>query len=65
MTQESSVTLEDLDISIENVVATATLDQKLDLIAIMKVFRNVEYRPKRFPGLVFRRARRGLEGVHQ
>ncbi len=54
MTQESSVTLEDLDISIENVVATATLDQKLDLIAIMKVFRNVEYRPKRFPGLVFR-----------
>ena len=54
MTQESSVTLEDLDISIENVVATATLDQKLDLIAIMKVFRNVEYRPKKFPGLVFR-----------
>jgi transcription initiation factor TFIID TATA-box-binding protein len=54
MTQEKSLTLKDLDISIENVVATATLDQKLDLIAIMKVFRNVEYRPKRFPGLVFR-----------
>ena len=54
MTQEKSVTLKDLDISIENVVATATLDQKLDLIAIMKVFRNVEYRPKKFPGLVFR-----------
>jgi transcription initiation factor TFIID TATA-box-binding protein len=54
MTQESSVTLEDLDISVENVVATATLGQKLDLIAIMKVFRNVEYRPKKFPGLVFR-----------
>jgi transcription initiation factor TFIID TATA-box-binding protein len=43
-----------MDISVENVVATATLDQKLDLIAIMKVFRNVEYRPKKFPGLVFR-----------
>ena len=57
MTQESSVTLKDLDISIENVVATATLDQKLDLIAIMKVFRNVEYRPKKFPGLVFRMKR--------
>jgi transcription initiation factor TFIID TATA-box-binding protein len=54
MTQEKSATLEDLDISIENVVATATLDQKLDLIAIMKVFQNVEYRPKKFPGLVFR-----------
>jgi transcription initiation factor TFIID TATA-box-binding protein len=54
MTQESSVTLEDLDISVENVVATGSLDQKVDLIAIMKVFRNVEYRPKKFPGLVFR-----------
>jgi transcription initiation factor TFIID TATA-box-binding protein len=54
MTQESSVTLKDLDVSIENVVATASLGQKLDLIAIMKVFSNVEYRPKKFPGLVFR-----------
>ena len=54
MTQEKGVTLKDLDISVENVVATATLGQKLDLIAIMKVFRNVEYRPKKFPGLVFR-----------
>ena len=54
MTQEKIVTLKDLDISVENVVATATLNQKLDLIAIMKVFRNVEYRPKKFPGLVFR-----------
>ena len=54
MTRESSVTLKDLDIRIENVVATASLDQKLDLMAIMKVFRNVEYRPKKFPGLVFR-----------
>ena len=54
MTQESSVTLKDLDVSVENVVATATLGQKLDLMAIMKVFRNVEYRPKKFPGLVFR-----------
>jgi transcription initiation factor TFIID TATA-box-binding protein len=54
MTRESSVTHKDLDIRIQNVVATASLDQKLDLIAIMKVFRNVEYRPKKFPGLVFR-----------
>ena len=54
MTRESSVELKDLDIRIENVVATASLDQKIDLQAIMKVFRNVEYRPKKFPGLVFR-----------
>jgi transcription initiation factor TFIID TATA-box-binding protein len=44
----------DLQISIENVVASASLDQKIDLVSIMKVFRNVEYRPKQFPGLVFR-----------
>jgi len=45
---------DDLQISIENVVASASLDQKIDLVSIMKVFRNVEYRPKQFPGLVFR-----------
>ena len=54
MTRESSLTLKDLDVSVENVVATASLDQKIDLLAIMKVFVNVEYNPKRFPGLVFR-----------
>ena len=45
---------EELAISVENVVASITLDQKIDLLDIMKVFRNVEYRPKQFPGLVFR-----------
>ena len=45
---------ENLAISVENVVASVTLDQKIDLLTIMKVFRNVEYRPKQFPGLVFR-----------
>ncbi|MCK4702191.1 TATA box-binding protein, partial [Candidatus Bathyarchaeota archaeon] len=54
MTQEPSADPEDLGISIVNVVATTSLDQKIDLLAIRKVFRNVEYRPKRFPGLVFR-----------
>ena len=42
------------DVKIQNVVASVTLDQKINLIDIMKVFRNVEYRPKQFPGLVFR-----------
>ena len=44
----------DLEIVIQNVVASATLDQKLNLLDILKIFRNVEYNPKRFPGLVFR-----------
>jgi transcription initiation factor TFIID TATA-box-binding protein len=54
LTREASVTPEDLDVSIENVVATASLDQRFDLQAIMKIFRNAEYNPKKFPGLVFR-----------
>jgi len=41
-------------IKVENVVASATLDQKIDLQAILKVFQNAEYHPKQFPGLVFR-----------
>lgn len=54
MTQEPTVNPDDLDITVVNVVASASLDQKIDLLAILKVFRNVEYRPKQFPGLVFR-----------
>lgn len=41
------------NVRIENVVATASLDQKIDLLAIVEAFTNVEYRPKKFPGLVF------------
>jgi len=54
MTEEPTVTPDDLDITVVNVVASASLDQKIDLLEILKVFRNVEYRPKQFPGLVFR-----------
>ncbi len=54
MTEEPTVTPDDLDITVVNVVASVSLDQKIDLLAILKVFRNVEYRPKQFPGLVFR-----------
>ena len=42
------------DVEIQNVVAVAALGQNIDLLSIMKVFRNVKYRPKSFPGLVFR-----------
>jgi transcription initiation factor TFIID TATA-box-binding protein len=41
-------------INIENVVATATLNQKVDLNAVVKSFPGVQYRPEQFPGLVFR-----------
>jgi len=41
-------------INIQNVVATATLNQKVDLNAVVKSYPGVEYRPEQFPGLVFR-----------
>lgn len=41
-------------ISIENVVATASINQRVDLNAITKKFVDVQYHPDRFPGLVFR-----------
>jgi len=41
-------------VSIENVVATATINQKLDLKDITKKFPNVEWRPDLFPGAVFK-----------
>ncbi|PHY03796.1 MAG: TATA box-binding protein, partial [Thaumarchaeota archaeon] len=41
-------------IAIVNVVASATIDQKLDLVDITKRFPDVEYHPEQFPGAVFR-----------
>ena len=41
-------------IEIVNVVASATIDQKLDLVKIQKKFPDVEYHPDVFPGAVFR-----------
>ena len=41
-------------IEIVNVVASATIDQKLDLYDIQKKFPAVEYNPDQFPGAVFR-----------
>ena len=41
-------------INIQNVVATGTMNQKVDLNAVVKGYPSVEYRPEMFPGLVFR-----------
>ena len=41
-------------ISIENVVASATINQRVDLNQITRDFPDVEYHPDQFPGLVFR-----------
>jgi transcription initiation factor TFIID TATA-box-binding protein len=41
-------------INIQNVVASATLNQKVDLNAVVNSCPEAEYRPDLFPGLVFR-----------
>jgi transcription initiation factor TFIID TATA-box-binding protein len=41
-------------INIENIVATVTLDQNLDLYAMERSIPNIEYDPDQFPGLIFR-----------
>ncbi len=41
-------------VSIENVVASASINQRVDLNLITKKFVDVEYHPDQFPGLVFR-----------
>lgn len=41
-------------IKIENIVATVTLDQELDLNLIGRNVPNIEYEPDEFPGLIMR-----------
>jgi transcription initiation factor TFIID TATA-box-binding protein len=41
-------------INIENVVASATLRQHIDLNTVVKTFASVECRPEQFPGLIYR-----------
>ncbi len=41
-------------VCIENVVATASIDQRVDLNLIARTFVEAEYHPDRFPGLVFK-----------
>jgi len=41
-------------ISIVNVVASASIEEQLDLVEISKKFPDTEYHPEQFPGLVFR-----------
>lgn len=41
-------------VNIENIVATVSIDQTLDLNAIERSVPNVDYNPEQFPGLVYR-----------
>ncbi|MCC6058493.1 MAG: TATA-box-binding protein [Desulfurococcaceae archaeon] len=43
-----------INVKIENIVATVSIDQTIDLEYLDKVLPNVDYDPDQFPGLVFR-----------
>ena len=54
VTLEFSMTQTKPVVEIVNVVASATIQEKLDLNKITKKFPDVEYHPEQFPGAVFR-----------
>jgi len=43
-----------INVKIENIVATVSIEQSIDLEYLDKVLPNVDYDPDQFPGLVFR-----------
>lgn len=42
------------DIKIENIVASATLNSRIDLDKVVEHFEGTEYEPEQFPGIVYR-----------
>jgi transcription initiation factor TFIID TATA-box-binding protein len=54
ISREDALPKKEMFVHIENVVASATLKQNIDLNSIVRVFPGVEYRPEQFPGLVYR-----------
>jgi len=43
-----------IEIKVQNIVASTTFAEKLDLDVIAQAFEEAEYEPEQFPGLVFR-----------
>ena len=48
------MTVVEATVNIVNVVASASLEHKIDLNALVRIFPSVEYRPRQFPGVIFR-----------
>ncbi len=43
-----------IEIKVQNIVASTTFAEKLDLVVIAQSLENTEYEPEQFPGLVYR-----------
>jgi transcription initiation factor TFIID TATA-box-binding protein len=52
--QTSQLLRNHFNINVENVVASANLNQNIDLESIARTFPAVQYKPDQFPGLVYR-----------
>ncbi|MDI3483927.1 MAG: TATA-box-binding protein [Methanothermobacter sp.] len=46
--------MNDVDIKIENIVASATLGKSIDLTRVSKALKNVDFNREQFPGLVYK-----------
>ncbi len=46
--------MNDVDIKIENIVASATLGKSIDLTKVSKALKNVDFNREQFPGLVYK-----------
>ena len=44
----------ELEIRLENLVATAALKHRIDLNDLVRAFPEAEYSPEQFPGVIFR-----------
>jgi len=49
-----TVSKAELAIKIENVVASGTLKHRIDFNAVVQAFPEAEYRPRQFPGVIFK-----------
>jgi len=48
------VSKSEVNVKIENVVASGELKNRIDLSAVVHAFPEAEYRPRQFPGVIFR-----------
>jgi transcription initiation factor TFIID TATA-box-binding protein len=45
---------------IENIVAQSSMDKKIDFNLLIKFLPNIQYRPERFPGIIYKPEKRGV-----
>ncbi|MEM2233760.1 MAG: TATA box-binding protein [Nitrososphaerota archaeon] len=55
----AGATVQELEVRVQNVVATASLGSQLDLVAVMSALPDAKYKPTAFPGAVVKQKENG------